>query len=268
MSVRKNIESPLTTRAAGNLSSSERAERVRTAAAMLGLEPYLERKPGALSGGQRQRVALARAIVRRPRVFLMDEPLSNLDAKLRTQTRLELVEMWRQLGTTFVYVTHDQVEAMTMGSRIAVMSEGRLQQVGRPQDVYDPPANTFVASFIGSPPMNMIEGTVAEGGQLDTPAGALQLGSGSLPVAVGDRVTVGIRAEHLRLGGSGLTGKVANVEMLGHERHVLVEVGSAVWTVRDATGKVSVPAGAEVALDVDVDRIHLFAADDGRRLER
>jgi len=127
---------------------------------VLGLTEYLDRKPGALSGGQRQRVALARAIVRRPEVFLMDEPLSNLDAKLRTQTRLELVDLWRRLETTFVYVTHDQVEAMTMATRVAVIAGGKLQQVGVPQDVYDRPANLFVATFIGSPPMNIVDGVV------------------------------------------------------------------------------------------------------------
>jgi len=271
MTVRKNIESPLTTRAAGNLGSDERAERVRSAAAMLDLEPYLDRKPGALSGGQRQRVALARAIVRRPRVFLMDEPLSNLDAKLRTQTRLELVEMWRRLGTTFIYVTHDQVEAMTMGSRIAVIAEGRLQQVGPPQEVYDRPANTFVAAFIGSPPMNMLEGKVMGPGEIETAAGPLQLGtpaSATLPVAVGDAVTVGIRPEHLHLGGAGLGGTVVNVEMLGHERHVIVSVGEAIWTIRDAATDVDLSPGSEVTLGVDAQRVHLFSADDGRRLER
>ncbi len=271
MTVRKNIESPLSTKAAGPLSAQERAERVSTAAAMLGLEPYLDRKPGALSGGQRQRVALARAIVRRPRVFLMDEPLSNLDAKLRTQTRLELVEMWRQLGTTFVYVTHDQVEAMTMGTRIAVLADGKLQQVGPPQEVYDRPANTFVAGFIGSPPMNMLDGKAVEGGAIETAAGRLPLGSpgsATLPLAPGDGVTVGIRPEHLHLGEQGLSGTVVNVEMLGHERHVIVQVGEALWTIRDAATHSALTAGSNVTLAVDAERVHLFSAGDGRRLDR
>jgi ABC-type sugar transport system ATPase subunit len=271
MTVRKNIESPLTTRAAGNVGSDERVERVRAAAAMLGLEPYLDRKPGALSGGPRQRVALARAIVRRPRVVLMDEPLSNLDAKLRTQTRLELVEMWRRLGTTFIYVTHDQVEAMTMGSRIAVLADGRQQQVGPPQDVYDRPANTFVAGFIGSPPMNMLDGKAVGPGVIETAAGQLHLGTpgtSTVPVSPGDGVTVGIRPEHLHLGGAGLSGSVVNVEMLGHERHVIVSVGEALWTVRDAATDSNLSAGDAVTLGVDADRVHLFSAGDGRRLER
>ena len=172
MTVFKNIEAPLLSRHVSvdggtprRLDAAERRSRVVETAATLDLGDYLDRKPAALSGGQRQRVALARAIVRRPRVFLMDEPLSNLDAKLRTQTRLELVELWRRLETTFVYVTHDQVEAMTMASRIAILVEGRLQQVGRPREVYQRPANLFVARFIGSPPMNTLDATVGQVGE-------------------------------------------------------------------------------------------------------
>src|SRR3954454_24791708 len=158
MSVRKNIEFPLRSR---RLPPAERTQLVREAAESLALEPLLDRKPAQLSGGQRQRVALARAIVRRPEAFLMDEPLSNLDAKLRVQTRAELVELQRRLSATIVYVTHDQAEAMTMGHRIAVLDAGVLQQIGPPQDVYARPANLFVARFIGSPPMNTVDGRVA-----------------------------------------------------------------------------------------------------------
>src|SRR5204863_1436375 len=153
-------------------------ERVQWAAKFLGLTPYLHRRPKELSGGQRQRVAMGRAIVRRPQVFLMDEPLSNLDAKLRVQTRAELIELHRRLATTFVYVTHDQVEAMTMGDRIAIMNAGVLQQVGPPQDVYEKPANLFVARFIGNPPMNTITGTIAhqsEGVVVTLPGGRVPL---------------------------------------------------------------------------------------------
>ena len=165
MTVQRNIESPLLVRKylvdgpdhpARKLTSAERSDRVTEAARVLDLEPYLKRKPSALSGGQRQRVALARAFVGRPQAFLMDEPLSNLDAKLRAATRLELVDLHRRVGTTIVYVTHDQVEAMTMATRVAVMAEGRLQQVGTPQEVYAKPTNTFVAQFIGTPPMNCL----------------------------------------------------------------------------------------------------------------
>ena len=157
MTVQRNIEFPLKSR---KVPTAERAELVRDAAETLGLQDLLDRKPAQLSGGQRQRVALARAIVRRPLAFLMDEPLSNLDAKLRVQTRADLIELQARLQTTVVYVTHDQVEAMTMGHRIAIIADGELQQVGPPQDVYERPANLFVAGFIGTPPMNIIAGQV------------------------------------------------------------------------------------------------------------
>src|SRR4051795_345376 len=162
MTVRRNIEFPLRSRKVG---AAERATLVQEAADSLDLGGLLDRKPAQLSGGQRQRVALARAIVRRPQAFLMDEPLSNLDAKLRVQTRAELVELQRRLGATIIYVTHDQVEAMTMGHRIAVLDHGVLQQVGAPQDVYARPANLFVARFIGSPPMNTVAGRLERVGE-------------------------------------------------------------------------------------------------------
>ena len=189
LTVAKNIESPLIVREyhvdgpdrpARKLTRSERSERVAEAARILDLGPYVKRKPAALSGGQRQRVALARAIVGRPQVFLMDEPLSNLDAKLRAQTRAELVDLHRRVETTVVYVTHDQIEAMTMASRIAVMEGGRLQQVGTPQEVYDSPTNLFVASFIGTPPMNTFEATVTTA----EPSGLI-VGGGRLPMPTG-----------------------------------------------------------------------------------
>jgi multiple sugar transport system ATP-binding protein len=157
MTVARNIEFPLKSR---HVEKSERDSLVKDAAESLGLSALLDRKPAELSGGQRQRVALARAIVRRPAAFLMDEPLSNLDAKLRVQTRAELVELQRELAATIVYVTHDQVEAMTMGHRIAILNDGRLQQVAPPQEVYLAPANLFVARFIGNPPMNTVEASV------------------------------------------------------------------------------------------------------------
>src|SRR5215207_4541424 len=195
-SVRQNIEFPLRSR---KVPAAEREQLVADVASQLGLTGLLNRKPRQLSGGQRQRVALARAIVRRPAVFLMDEPLSNLDAKMRTSTRAELVELHSRLGTTFVYVTHDQVEAMTMASRVAVMNEGALQQVGPPQAVYDRPENVFVAQFIGSPPMNVLTGHVVDeagvrkvqvaGGTLTvTPEVAQLLGArGTADVVVGIR---------------------------------------------------------------------------------
>ncbi|MEQ1833916.1 MAG: ABC transporter ATP-binding protein, partial [Candidatus Eisenbacteria bacterium] len=191
--VAANIEFPLKVR---GVEKAERAQAALQAAGVLGLTDYMRRKPGQLSGGQRQRVALARAIVRNPAVFLMDEPLSNLDAKLRGDTRAELVDLHRRLNSTFIYVTHDQVEAMTMGSRVAVLNAGRLEQVGTPQEVYDRPASSFVAQFIGTPPMNL-------------------LGPGHLG---GDGVQVGIRPEHLLVTPGGpLQGTVRQVEHLGHE---------------------------------------------------
>ena len=180
------------------VSKEERAERVREAAKLLDLEQYLDRKPKALSGGQRQRVAMGRAIVRNPQVFLMDEPLSNLDAKLRVQTRTQIASLQRRLGVTTVYVTHDQVEAMTMGDRVAVLKDGLLQQVDTPRDLYDKPNNVFVAGFIGSPAMNLLELPVVDGG--------VQFGGTVFPVprdvleeAHGQTVTVGFRPEDIEI---------------------------------------------------------------------
>jgi ABC-type sugar transport system ATPase subunit len=225
-SVRQNIEFPLLPR---HVERSERDRLVGEAASLLGLADLLDRKPRALSGGQRQRVALARAIVRRASVFLMDEPLSNLDAKLRTQTRAELIELHRRLETTFIYVTHDQIEAMTMASRVAILESGVLQQVGNPQDVYDRPANLFVARFIGNPPMNTLPATVTADGS----GAAAQVGGGTVPVGAhagpaGRPVVVGVRPEHLHLapfeGPDGVPARVRVVESLGHERLVLCRV--------------------------------------------
>jgi multiple sugar transport system ATP-binding protein len=269
MSVRRNIESPLLVRRypadgpdrpARKLTRAERDERVDEAARVLGLEELLGRKPAALSGGQRQRVALARAFVGRPKAFLMDEPLSNLDAKLRAQTRLELVDLHRRVETTVVYVTHDQVEAMTMADRIAVMSTGRLQQVGTPQAVYEAPANLFVAQFIGTPPMNTLEGTVTTGGS------SIDVGAGTVPVPPGlttrleegQAVVVGIRPEHLTIADDGtVEHKVRAVEWLGHECLVFGSVGGAPVVVRQV-GMTSLAAGATARLAVDPAQVHLF----------
>ena len=266
MTVRRNIEFPLRNR---RVAAAERDRLVAEAAAALDLDTLLDRKPSELSGGQRQRVALARAIVRRPAVFLMDEPLSNLDAKLRVQTRAELIELQRRLGTTVVYVTHDQVEAMTMGHRIAIMSAGALQQVAPPDDVYARPANTFVAGFIGNPPMNLLAGTVADDGRAVAVGPAtVPLGAGlaAAVAAAGHReVVVGVRPEHLTLAeGSPLRATVAVVESLGHERHLVCRgPGDVLVTVRlgdaDPTDH---QVGDEVGLRIDADRVHLFAGDE------
>jgi multiple sugar transport system ATP-binding protein len=279
MTVAKNIESPLITRptwttpVAGGapqlrrLTGTERKERIDEAARMLGLGTYLDRKPGELSGGQRQRVALARAVVSRPSVFLMDEPLSNLDAKLRTQTRAELVDLHRRLGTTFVYVTHDQVEAMTMADRIAILSDGRLHQVGTPREVYDEPADLFVAGFIGTPPMNTVLATVVDD--------IASVGTSRVPLhrtISAPRAVVGVRPEHLHIDPTGpLRAAVQQTEWLGHEAllrlQLLGEDGpSATWIVRLSTEAAPPEPGTEVRLSAAPGTLHLFDADTGRRL--
>ena len=251
LSVAKNIEFPLRTR---GVPKEQRAAQVAEAAASLGLDGLLDRKPAQLSGGQRQRVALARAIVRDPQAFLMDEPLSNLDAKLRVQTRAELVELQQRLEATVVYVTHDQVEAMTMGHRIAIMSEGVLQQVGAPQDVYAAPANLFVARFIGTPPMNTLPGPV---------------------VGEGDGIVVGIRPEHLTIAapsagggaGAGFDATVSVVESLGHERHVICRVrGDVTATVRQGSALLPPAPGDAVRIGFRPEDVHRFDAATGNRL--
>ncbi len=239
------------------------ATKVNRAAEILGLTPYLDRYPRALSGGQRQRVAMGRAIVRDPQVFLFDEPLSNLDAKLRVQMRTEIRELHLRLKTTTVYVTHDQIEAMTMADKIVVMQGGRIEQVGAPLELYDHPANVFVASFIGSPAMNLIAGRVT--------GGALQAGAASLPlppgmiIADGRDVIYGIRPEHLSPGAAGLQAVVAVVEPTGSETHVVCRVDGHEVTVvfRD---RVTLKPGDAVTLAPDAAAVHMFDKDTGVRL--
>ena len=259
------------------IPKSEIEARVREAAKILDLEEYLTRKPGQLSGGQRQRVAMGRAIVRQPRVFLMDEPLSNLDAKLRVATRSEIASLQRRLGVTTVYVTHDQVEAMTMGDRVAVMKDGVLLQCDTPRVLYDSPVNAFVAGFIGSPPMNLIEGTIATGG--------VMLGSTVIPIpaeireragAIGTVVTVGVRPEAIDLtaDGDGIPAIVNLVEELGAEAYVYAQladnVTSSVTAVNDVIARVeprSEPrSGARINLRVRPGSILLFDAVSGARI--
>jgi ABC-type sugar transport system ATPase subunit len=278
MTVAKNIESPLVARkfsiegepAARRLHKHERDERIADAAKTLGLTELLGRKPAALSGGQRQRVALARAIVGRPAAFLMDEPLSNLDAKLRAQTRLELVDLHSRLATTFLYVTHDQVEAMTMATRIAIMNDGRLQQVGPPQAVYERPHNLFVARFIGSPPMNTIPGTFV----VDEGEAFVDLGNGRFPLAAvggeavvdGTKVVVGVRPEHLHIGTGPVGATIVAVEWLGHERHVVCDLAGEKLTIREPSSAETRVEGAPVHLTADPAQVHLFSPDTTERL--
>ena len=232
-----------------------RARKVQDAARILQIDPFLDKKPGQLSGGQRQRVAIGRAIVREPRVFLFDEPLSNLDAALRVQMRVELAKLHRNLAATMIYVTHDQVEAMTMADRIVVLNGGLIEQIGTPMEIYSKPASVFVAGFIGSPKMNLIEAEVADGGELRLPSGAQLKLSG---LGRGN-VTLGIRPEALSIAESGpLSGQVIVVEHLGGETLTYVDAGSnSVLTVK---GGEQAPAGVgeRVHLNFDAGRLHVF----------
>ena len=287
MTVRENLEFGLKIR---KTPAPEMARLVGEAAAILGLGEYLDRKPKQLSGGQRQRVAVGRAIVRQPAVFLFDEPLSNLDAKLRVQMRAEISRLQKQLRTTTVYVTHDQVEAMTMGHRIAVMLKGKLQQVGTPLEVYERPANLFVAGFIGTPPMNFLPGVLAglagdAGRAGDTVTAAVAAGGLELRLPpglqaatrgqLGRRVVVGIRPENLRepgwsgAGGGGalqpLTARVEFVEPLGHEVIVHGRVGEHLLIAKVDPHRA--PAvGTQLAMALETDAIHLFDAAGEQRI--
>jgi multiple sugar transport system ATP-binding protein len=257
MTVRGNLEFGLRMR---SMPADERARRVDDAAAILGIGHLLDRKPKELSGGQRQRVAVGRAIVRQPAVFLFDEPLSNLDAKLRVQTRAEITKLQSTLGTTSVYVTHDQVEAMTMGHRITVMREGKIQQVGTPREVYESPANAFVAQFIGTPPMNLIAATVS-GETLQTSSFTLPLAAKfRARVADGQRVLAGIRPEHIHHAANGpITANVDVVEPIGHETIVYASSGdSKLVAIFEPT--VTPRAGETISMSVDIEAMHLFNA--------
>jgi multiple sugar transport system ATP-binding protein len=271
--VRDNIEFPLKNR---RVPRPERTERAAQAADLLGLSELMDRKPGQLSGGQRQRVALARAIVREAEVFLMDEPLSNLDALTRVHTRAELIGLHQRLGVTIIYVTHDQVEAMTMGTRIAVMDQGRLQQVGTPEEIYRTPANRFVAGFIGSPPMNLLPATVTAGHESDG-APTVRIGAASIPLgseqigpltAPAGPVFCGIRPEHLHRGEGPLRAHVTTIESLGHERHlhcsVDIDQGMHTMILREPMTSAPVMIGSDIQLGVS--EIHLFDVTTGNRL--
>ncbi len=245
----------------------DRDKRVMEAAKLLGLEPFLDRKPKALSGGQRQRVAMGRAIVRSPQVFLMDEPLSNLDAKLRVSTRTQIAALQTRLGVTTVYVTHDQVEAMTMGDRVAVMKDGILQQVDSPLHLYDSPKNLFVAGFIGSPAMNLIEGKVVDGG--------VQVGDYVVPVsrevlgkASGEStVTLGIRPEHFTAADQGIALDVAVVEELGADSYLYGTLSglsedqrlTATQIVGRLEARHPIHKGESIRLQPDLAKMHVFS---------
>jgi len=241
-------------------------ERVANAAKILNLEPYLQRYPRELSGGQRQRVAMGRAIVRDPKVFLFDEPLSNLDAKLRVAMRAEIKALHQRLKTTTVYVTHDQVEAMTMADRIAVMNDGRVEQLGAPLELYDRPANLFVAQFIGSPAMNVVEGVLSrsQGSSFVKALGHSWPVSGA-GGADGQPVKYGVRPEHIALEGGGIPAEVVVVEPMGAEAELVVKVGETPFTVL-AHGRSSAKPGDRISLRPEADNAHVFDASSGRRL--
>ena len=256
MTVRENIEFPLKMRKA---PPAERRKRADEAAAMLRLGPLMDRLPSGLSGGERQRVAMGRAIVRRPRVFLFDEPLSNLDAALRQDLRIEIGSLVRELGVTAIYVTHDQVEAMTLADRICVMQKGSVLQVAPPREIYERPATSFVATFLGTPRMNLIDAR-AEGGELVCgPFRVPKPSSGAVP----DRLVVGVRPEDVHLAKQGDAGaarfEVAVSEPLGAETHLVLRAGDVELRVR-APGFDPRPMGAAVHVTIDASRMHLFAA--------
>jgi len=244
-------------------------EKVTWAAKILNLEPYLKRYPRELSGGQRQRVAMGRAIVRDPAVFLFDEPLSNLDAKLRVQMRTEIKELHERLRTTTVYVTHDQIEAMTMADKIVILRDGRIEQIGSPLEVYDRPANLFVAAFIGSPAMNLLKGeTVAAKDGLGVKSGDALL---PLPKGVkaeaGRKVIYGVRPEHLDpvAQGDGLAAKVSVIEPTGPEIHIYAELaGEEICAITDE--RLQLKRDEIIGLKPKLDRIHLFDAESGNAI--
>ena len=268
MTVAQNIGFPLRIR---GLSPDEIKSEVAKVAELTGLSELLDRKPGALSGGQRQRVAMGRAIIRSPKVFLFDEPLSNLDAKLRVQMRLQIRDLHREVGATSVYVTHDQVEAMTLADRVVLLHNGDVQQVGTPLDLYERPANTFVATFIGSPEMNLFEGILASGTSGPTLAvdggGEIQLHSSvEASLNPGQKLTLGIRAEHLSPGEAGIEVTFRDSEMLGNATHIFANMGNRLVT-SVCPGNFRAQSGETLHLTPDTEHFHYFDATTGHRLD-
>jgi len=262
MSVAENIGYPLKLR---GIKGAERDARIRAAAAKVELEPLLHRRPKELSGGQRQRVALARAIVRRPTVFLMDEPLSNLDAKLRVSTRAEIKHLQHELGVTTVYVTHDQIEAMTLAHRVAVMNQGEIRQLATPEVIYDEPADLFVAGFIGSPPMNLVPGTHADGRFL-APGG---LDAVTRVARHAGRAVLGVRPEDVTVCAAGqgdVDAAVYAVELTGDAVLVTVLVGEA-RLIAKADRSWRAEIGRTIGLSLAPNRLHLFDAETTKRLQ-
>ncbi len=254
-----------------NLPKTEIEQRIQEAARMLQIGPYLQRRPKALSGGQRQRVAIGRAVVREPKIFLFDEPLSNLDAELRVQMRVEISELHRRLGNTMIYVTHDQVEAMTMADKIAVLKDGNLEQFGAPLDIYNHPANRFVAGFIGSPRMNFFSGEVSK---VEANTITVRLNTGhdvktkrsSHQVAVGEKVDVGVRPEHMTLTSADqgdLKAQVYAVEQLGGESYLYCHLGDGENMTLHMPGQTHIRKDETIGIQTDEQRSYLFRAADG-----
>lgn len=258
LNVYENIRFPLKVR---GIDPSTHDEKVRRASAMVELDEFLHRRPAELSGGQRQRVALARAIVREPNVFLMDEPLSNLDAKLRVSTRAQIKNLSHELKVTTIYVTHDQIEAMTLADRVVVMEKGVVQQVGSPTEIYDRPANTFVASFIGSPAMNLIDGAVASG---VFTAPETRIDGLSAPDG---KITLGFRAEDAQVVESGgeINAPIYTLELLGDATMVTVRLGKTLVSVR-ADKAFRAEIDDMVSIHVPTDHCHLFDGQTGKRI--
>ncbi|MBT9369660.1 sn-glycerol-3-phosphate ABC transporter ATP-binding protein UgpC [Rhizobium sp. CSW-27] len=264
MTVAKNMAFSLMLASA---SQAEIDKRVNYAAGILGLTNLLDRYPRQLSGGQRQRVAMGRAIVRDPQVFLFDEPLSNLDAKLRVAMRAEIKELHHRLKTTTVYVTHDQIEAMTMADKIVVMHDGRVEQIGTPLDLYDNPNNLFVAGFIGSPAMNMLKGRLdPENPQVFVAVDGTRLPlARAYPLAVGRNLVYGLRPEYIRLDGAGHRAEVVVIEPTGYETQIVVNFGGSEVTCVFRE-RVDVRPGEAITIAIDPANVHLFDADSGQRL--
>ena len=259
MNVYENIRFPLKVR---KVPKADHHQRVMKAAAMVELEEFLHRKPAELSGGQRQRVALARAIVRKPKVFLMDEPLSNLDAKLRVSTRAQIKNLSHELQVTTIYVTHDQVEAMTLADRVVVMNKGVVQQVGTPTDIYDNPANSFVASFIGSPAMNLVNGSLEDG-----TFKAKDMTVPGFDVGLNGPVTLGFRAEDANVSAATaeLNLQVFSLELLGDSTMVTARVGEGLVSIK-AGKDYRANIGADFSAHITASLCHLFDAQSGLRL--
>lgn len=257
MTVFDNMAFPLKV---AKMPKSEIKTIVRSTAELLELENYLDRRPAQLSGGQRQRVALGRGLVRKPSIFLLDEPLSNLDAALRQKMRQEIVALQKRLGITMLYVTHDQTEALTMADRMVVLKDGRVRQTGTPAEIYDNPADTFVASFIGTPPINLVEEHIAGGRGTHLP---LEMGS----AAPDGKYTIGIRPEHIAIAADGsIDGEIVLSEYIGPVCHLQVKVGEVMLTITtDSDGAAA--AGEKIRLRIDPKRVLLFDAATGKRIQ-